>query len=45
VVGATGATKATEETVNGVAGSGSVVGQTVDKAAETVGGTLGDAGL
>jgi hypothetical protein len=41
-LGSTGVTKATEETVNGVAAPESPVGKTVDKVVETVGGLLGD---
>lgn len=41
VVGSTGVTKVTEETVNNVAGPESAVGQTVDETVKTVGGLLG----
>jgi hypothetical protein len=40
-LGDTGVTKVTEEVVSGVAGPESTVGETVDKAAETVDGLLG----
>ena len=39
-LGASGVTQTTEDVVNGVAGPESTVGQTVDKAADTVGGLL-----
>lgn len=40
-LGDAGVTKVTEDAVNGVAGSESTVGETVDKVVETVGGLLG----
>lgn len=40
-LGEAGVTQATEETVNGVAGPESTVGETVDKATETIGGLTG----
>jgi hypothetical protein len=40
-LGEAGVTKTTEEVVNGVAGSESTVGETVDKVVETVNGLLG----
>jgi hypothetical protein len=41
VVGQTGVDKTVEETVNGAAGSESVVGGTVDKVGKAVGDTVG----
>jgi hypothetical protein len=39
-LGASGVTQTTEEAVNGAAGPGSTVGQTVDGTTETVGGVV-----